>query len=56
MLNEAPPPEETPEVLLKIHLRILFPPGGRFSGGKNKTLDYRKFFELFFIITFFISN
>ncbi len=40
MLNGAPPPEETPEVLLKIHLR---------------TPDHRKFFN-FFLLLLFLSQ
>ncbi len=41
MLNGAPPPEETPEVLLKIHFRILFLPKEK---NKFRTTDNFLFF------------
>ncbi len=45
MKNRAPPLEETPEVLQKIHLRILFPPEEKKT---SKPPDYRKFFIFFY--------
>ncbi len=42
MLNGAPSPEETPEVLLKIHLRILFSPE------ENNKIRTTKNFLIFF--------
>ncbi len=48
MLNGAPPPEETLEVLLKIHLRILFSPEEKKT---NSGLP-----KIFFIFFYFYYN